>query len=482
MAAAKNAGIREFVADDGVLQGILGYDRRLRKGKDFARCGLVRFCVMAVDTDSKVFCVLAWNHMYTNPDGTFRPCCVYGEKTVDESGKELNFRTHTLPQIWNSKAMVDLRERMASGKGVAGCAVCYKTEKVTGSSYRTWANDYFLKGDAARAGARDVVERATANGQVVADLPTYFDIRLGNLCNLKCRSCDSGFSSSIEKDPVHSKYMSPLPVLQSRFTTEQPWFESDQLRDELFEMSKNVVLVQLAGGEPTINRIQMGWLQHLVDVGRSKDVAVTVWSNFTTLNARFYELMTKFKQFTLMMSIDGHSQVLEYLRFPAKWEQIENNVRLLKEKVKQPMVTVFPVVQLCNALNLPDLFEWAHGHGLNVQLNRLHWPDQLHYNLLPPKAKAKAIAQLEAYLARPGIAERQAFVGEVRALIAEFQQLPDPDPQANASRMQRFWQFTRDLDASRGQTFEKALPELSEYLHEYYGSAVDPALAECAPV
>lgn len=429
---------------------------------------------MAIATDSKAFCVLAWNHMYTNPDGTFSPCCVFSERMHDESGRELNVRTHSLEEIWNSKAMRDMRERMAAGKGVAGCAVCYKVEKANGGgSYRTWANDYFLNGEGAVGGAREAVERAAANGQVVADRPKYFDVRLGNLCNLKCRSCDSSFSSSIERDPVHSKYSVPLKVLKSRFA-EEPWYESDQLRNELFDISKDVVLLQLAGGEPTINRIQMGWLQHLVDVGRAKDVTVTAWSNFTTLNARFYELMTQFKQFSLMMSIDGHREVLEYMRFPAKWEQIESNVQLLKEKVARPVVTVYPVVQMCNALNLPQLFAWAHGHGMHVRLNRLHWPDQLHYNLLPPKAKAQAIAQLEAYLARPGVAGREPFFSEVTNLINEFKQLPDPDPKADAARIRKFWKFTRDLDASRGQNIDSALPELTRYLHEYYGEACDP--------
>lgn len=423
-----------------------------------------------MSSHSKAFCALAWLHFYTNSDGTFRPCCVYNDTVVDEAGKELSVRTHSLEEIWNSKPVREIRERMYQGKGLKGCQVCYQNEKVSGHSYRTWANSWLLEEHDTGAANGAKIEQAAASGQVAAFKPVTFDVRLGNLCNLKCRSCSNVFSSQIEKDPVHSKYMTALPVLQSRFVQE-PWYESDELRNELYDFSEDVILVQLAGGEPTINKIQMSWLDHLIETGRAGEVAATVWSNFTTLNARFYEIMTHFKQFTLMMSIDSYGDALEYLRYPAKWSVIENNVRQLKAKVMAPQVNVSPVVQLCNAMNLVDLFQWAHGHGFYVTLNRLSWPGYLHYNLLPPKARDIAVARLEEYISRPETQKHTAFIAEVRALINEFKQLGNSDPQVNAKTMDAFWRFTKDLDASRGQSFEKTFPELNDLLHEFYGEA-----------
>ena len=37
--------------------------------------------------------------------------------------------------------------------------------------------------------------------------PLYFDLRLGNICNLKCTACKPLYSSQIERDPVHAPWI-----------------------------------------------------------------------------------------------------------------------------------------------------------------------------------------------------------------------------------------------------------------------------------
>jgi organic radical activating enzyme len=244
------------------------------------------------------------------------------------------------------------------------------------------------------------VEQAAENEQIVNTKPLYFDVRLGNLCNLKCRMCNNIFSSQIEKDPVHSQFMSALPVLQGRFASE-PWYDSDQLRDELFRFSDSVVQVQLAGGEPTINKVQMRWLEHLIEIGRAQEVVVQIWTNFTTMTPRFYSMISQFKSTSLMMSVDAHGPLLEYIRFPAKWATIEANMRRLRAEYPSISILVFPVFQMYNALQIVDLFEWAHGLGLDTLINRISGPHYLHYSLLPPESVALAVSRLLAYARRP---------------------------------------------------------------------------------
>jgi MoaA/NifB/PqqE/SkfB family radical SAM enzyme len=391
---------------------------------------------------------------------------VFNEKLLDAKGRELNVRTHSLEEIWNAPSMREIRQRMAEGKGLKGCEVCYHAERVSSHSYRTWANETFLEQLPTAAKTRQMIETAKGTDQIVKAKPQFFDVRLGNLCNLKCRSCNQTFSSQIEKDPVHSKYNRPLPIVQSRFL-EEPWYESGQLRDELYGMSDEIMILTLAGGEPTINRLQMDWLQHLIDTGRAKDIICTVWTNFTSLNARFYDLIKYFKQFTLMMSIDGHGPVYEYLRFPGKWSVVEQNVQLLKSRVTNPSVIVTPVIQLCNAMTLVDIFDWAHEQGLGITLNRLAWPPYLHYNLLPPAARDVAVVRLEEYVSRSKAPA--AFVADVKSLIGEFKELPAEPTAARRAQIAAFWKFTRDLDASRGQNFEATYPELAAYLNAFYG-------------
>jgi hypothetical protein len=58
----------------------------------------------------------------------------------------------------------------------------------------------------------------------------YFDLRLGNICNLKCTACKPLYSSQIEHDPMHSKSIVDAPYvrLTKRFEDEGEWFEDDR--------------------------------------------------------------------------------------------------------------------------------------------------------------------------------------------------------------------------------------------------------------
>ena len=45
-----------------------------------------------------------------------------------------------------------------------------------------------------------------------------------------------------------------------------------------------------------------------------------------SLNARQKEILAKFKNLNFCFSIDGVGPVFEYLRWPLKWVDIENNI------------------------------------------------------------------------------------------------------------------------------------------------------------
>src|SRR5688572_19702967 len=124
---------------------------------------------------------------------------------------------------------------MHAGKRLDACRLCYQDEENGIRSYRQWANEYWLGASGSAEAVARSVERSQSAGFEAAR-PLSFDLRLGNLCNLKCRMCSAGFSSQIEKDEVHSAWR-PHDTpgrLEHRFETNVPeWSESPQLLDEL---------------------------------------------------------------------------------------------------------------------------------------------------------------------------------------------------------------------------------------------------------
>lgn len=150
------------------------------------------------------FCVLAFNHLQIAPNGTVKMCCIAGEDIAD-GGRAMSLYSDTYEDIWNSKYMRDARRGMGAGEEISACARCYREEASVGQSRRTVQNAIWLK--ASGKAEEEFLEDARANEWKVDLRPEFLQLNMGNLCNLACRMCSSQYSSRIENDPVHNKWM-----------------------------------------------------------------------------------------------------------------------------------------------------------------------------------------------------------------------------------------------------------------------------------
>jgi glutamate-1-semialdehyde 2,1-aminomutase len=159
--------------------------------------------------ESKTFCILPWMHLTVMPEGSTQLCCV-ASSSIKAGGVPLSLQSHSLEAIWNSLHLRNVRRDMLAGRHVADCSHCYLKEKRGGTSRRQeantrWAGELGPLFDA-------LVEESVHRHYEVAQLPLYYQLMPGNLCNLKCRMCFPHFSSQIERDPVHRSWF-PAPSL-----------------------------------------------------------------------------------------------------------------------------------------------------------------------------------------------------------------------------------------------------------------------------
>ena len=152
----------------------------------------------------ETFCVLAWNHLQIAPNGTVKMCCIASED-IHDKGRPMSLYTDTYEDIWNSDYMRDARRGMANGEMISPCMRCYQEEDSVGQSRRTIQNGVWL-GKSGRA-PEDFITEARERSWMVRDHPGFLQLNMGNLCNLACRMCSSQYSSRIESDPVHNKWM-----------------------------------------------------------------------------------------------------------------------------------------------------------------------------------------------------------------------------------------------------------------------------------
>ena len=130
-------------------------------------------------------CILAYTAMYVDPDGNVRPCCV-----AAPFKEKLNWDDYdTIPELYNSKQFKDLRKSMDDGEPMSVCDVCFKA----GNDLKDYWNDRW----------KDKLNNPNLHDSDynVSKLH-YLDTRFSNLCNLKCRMCGPGLSSSWYEDYV----------------------------------------------------------------------------------------------------------------------------------------------------------------------------------------------------------------------------------------------------------------------------------------
>lgn len=150
------------------------------------------------------FCILAWNHLQIAPNGTVKMCCIASED-ISDGKRPMSLYTDSYDDIWNSAYMRDARRGLANGEKISPCQRCFDEEDAVGRSRRTTQNGAWL----AKPGVsrEELIEAARSNDWRVSQRPSYLQLNMGNLCNLACRMCSSQYSSKIEHDPVHSKWM-----------------------------------------------------------------------------------------------------------------------------------------------------------------------------------------------------------------------------------------------------------------------------------
>ena len=154
----------------------------------------------------KTFCPLPWIHLATRPNGDVRVCCTANasgagledDKTVGlvkKDGIAMNMRDHTIEEVWNSEHMRNTRLQMLNDEVPASCRKCFAEEEKGIVSKRQWETKVWEK----RLDIDSIVDQTDADGNLPVNIP-YFDLRLGNLCQLKCVMCSPHDSSSWIKE------------------------------------------------------------------------------------------------------------------------------------------------------------------------------------------------------------------------------------------------------------------------------------------
>jgi len=209
----------------------------------------------------------------------------------------------------------------------------------------------------------------------------YLDIRISNKCNLKCRMCNPFYSN---------KWGAELNVKNNLFTT-----DIDDYSDIVF--SDDIEWIYFTGGEPLINAEHWELLQTLIASGRSKDISLQYNTNLTTVKYKkldIFDLWSKFKDISVLGSIDAIGDELEYIRSGTKWKSIDKNIKIMKEFSELNdnfSFSIQLVLSIMNVWSIKRILDYFSDLGIDVNIHVLTGPDILALNVIPDSLKTKAL-------------------------------------------------------------------------------------------
>jgi sulfatase maturation enzyme AslB (radical SAM superfamily) len=280
----------------------------------------------------------------------------------------------------------------------------------------------------------------------------YFDVRWSNICNFKCRSCGSLYSSSwaAEDNKQHNTQKEVFIFAGGK--------NNDNLYNQFLPHFSNMQEIYFAGGEPLLTDKHYDILEHLISIGKT-DVELRYNTNLSNLNYKnknVIELWKKFSNVNINASLDSWGARAEYIREGTEWELIEKNIRLIKTQTPHIKLQTATVVSVFNVSTIPDFLNYLLDTKLFDKddffpnFYNLITPYEYSFQILPDNFRNEIITKLSSFDSSPYINR------EINGIINKLDNTVYDD-----SLNQKFKIVNDRYDKIRNRNFIETFPELS---------------------
>ena len=403
---------------------------------------------------SNTFCPIPWIFQAPRSNGDLRVCCQanssedYGLIRKPD-GTPYNAARDSLEESRNADIMKQMRLNMLEGKWSSQCVRC-RTEEENGQHSRRLAENNVWDFDI--EAARGVTaEDGTVDGVAIQ----YYDFRFGNKCNLACRMCGPSDSDMWYDD--WQKTVGPDffdnggELITIGKNDKFDWHESAYFWRQIRENVHNIRRVYFAGGEPTLIQKHYNFLERCVELGHAENITLEYNTNITTVPPRLLELWTEFKQVIIGASIDGYGDMLEYQRYPVKWDKVYKNMLKIEELPNNVRCWFTYTVTVFNVAHTPDFINWVESQNFK-KLNRVKHhmafnPPYLNVQVLPDEYKEYVTSKL-------------AVDNPICKSISKYMNAQS----TTEKHWNEFVSITERLDKVRNQDIKKVIPEMANYV------------------
>ena len=403
----------------------------------------------------------------TREDGAICACC--RSHPVGFINKQ------SLEDIWNNDTMRRIRQQVLNDERPPECEPCFSLEDQGVESLR----QRHVAGKIPEARVNlypNALDALKEDYTMPFEIPTI-ELKLNNLCNLKCRMCHPMDSTSwndwseikefykaegnIMYDIVEEHDLENKPFLD-KFQDSPEWWASLEKLLPYFRR------VEFAGGEPLMDPQHYKILDMLAPYGNQIEIKYATNLSMLGKGSRtIKEYWPKFKSVAVNVSIDGIGEGYEYIRGNASWTDLVANVRQIQTIPNISRIVGAVTVQVSNILVLDKIIEYfLEDLGIVFHTHRVAYPNVLSVQVLPRELKALAVKRLINIEKR--LKSFKMVQQHPELLEYTRGQIQDNINYLISKDQSRLWAdciaFNQALDATRNQSFFDVTPEFKNYV------------------
>jgi hypothetical protein len=246
-----------------------------------------------------------------------------------------------------------------------------------------------------------------------------------NVCNLRCIMCSPKFSSA-----VGAEYQKLNWIID--YT---PIDHSDKTLDILNQLP-DLETVGFIGGEFFLTKSNL----EILDIIIAKQLRAKIVTNATVITKAHLKKLNLIKDLDIQISIDGIGPMYEFIRYPARWTDTENNIIQLKKNLPKAKIRFNAVVQPLNFQHLVELIDYSNRRIIPLNLSSLEGPKWLNWGILTDQERLLLIEDFNTKLSTIQITKNQRATIEAYKHIlstAEF------NPQHRQEFVSKFTQIVQ---------------------------------------
>lgn len=384
-----------------------------------------------MSANKNVFCNTPWYELHIYWDGSFGICCQEAHK-IHTDDKKYNIANMSMMDWFNSEPVKDLRTRMLRDLPLSECKVCMMEESHGGNSRRLKSNQKsiiftrsaFDKSFKQSPGYQHF-EYSRKNQGHTNTYPIDLHIDLGNYCNLACKMCYAGASSTIASQNVQWGIESDRKYLGMDWTKNPTVWNN--FKQEIISIP-GLNNIHFMGGETILTNKFEDLIDTLIENQRF-DVCLSFVTNGTIFNSRLVKKFKKFRRVGIEISLETLSEHNSYVRQGTDTSKVLKNISQYLEYCNNSSITVTlrPAPSVLTIGYYDELLQYALDNQFLIKSNLCYRPAFMRIENLPKDVK---------------LLYREKYVKFLSHLDSQYNSKFDPD--YNASDPHQHYKGIRD--------------------------------------